>query len=1084
MNKELLSFTCIITLTLLIVSFGYSSTAQIVVFTDPNFKAAVVGNPEINKNGDSEIQLSEAVAYKKILNVSAKNISNLQGIEAFTEITGLYCNNNTLTAIDISSNTKLKVLRCNNNQLTAIDVHNNTALIDLRCYVNQLSSLNLSANTQLSILWCFENDLTELNTSNATKLTELRCAFNPLTALDLSANHELSYLDARQGRLTWLNVKNGNNTNITFFNATFNSSLLCIQVDDPAYSSANWTEVDSRVTFNTDCETVNTEVVYIPDPNFKQVLLDSWANQNGDSEIQVAEAASYTDHIYAPNKNIHDVTGLEAFTSLSALSIYENPITTLDVSKNTNLYSLKCSDTQITTLDVSANKRLNTLYAFNSPLENLYIGDNDNLRVLWCFNNKLTSLDLSAANKIEEIQCGHNQLTSLTLGTQTGLWRLTCFYNQLPALDISGAPGLTFLECNFNKLTSIDTHTNVNLRTILCHDNLLETLDVSQCTFLRSLTCTKNKLVTLDLSHSADLASLSCNTNNLAFINLRNGNNTRISTFTAIENPHLTCVQVDDPAYAEANWRDNVDSHTMFERSCDGSDADVVAIPDPVFKARLVNDGTINTNGDSEIQIAEARAVTGSLDVSGLEINFLTGIEEFTSLTSINCSHNNLGRLYVDKITPLKTLDCSFNSIGELTINSMLENLFASHNHINFGSVNQSNNSVLKVLDLNTNGTSFFRITNPALGTSITYLDLSNNSFYYSPPDLSLCTGLKELYLTNSNINEPLNASACVNLEVLDCRTNRFAEINVQNGNNTRIRIFNATDNPYLKCVQVDDVEYAKAHFQIPQQARFSISCSAWGDIVYIPDPNFRTAMTRLVDGNTGDVRDGKIQRREAEQLRGANVSGWNIKDLTGIEAFTDLKWFDCANNQITTFPQESLNRMWTLNVSNNRLTALDFSSGSIFLQALDCSSNNLSSLNVKNGYNSRFLTELIATDNPELFCIEVDDPAYSEANWRDTVDPQVTFSTECGPAVSSAATLASSARAESVIAYPNPTKGNLTINTLQPVSEVMVFDIISGELKSKQHGNEIDISSLKNGVYRMSIKQGGTTSTIRIVKE
>jgi hypothetical protein len=38
-------------------------TAQIVNIPDANFKAALVGNGEINTNGDDEIQVSEAEAY-------------------------------------------------------------------------------------------------------------------------------------------------------------------------------------------------------------------------------------------------------------------------------------------------------------------------------------------------------------------------------------------------------------------------------------------------------------------------------------------------------------------------------------------------------------------------------------------------------------------------------------------------------------------------------------------------------------------------------------------------------------------------------------------------------------------------------------------------------------------------------------------------------------------------------------------------------------------------------------------------------------------------------------------------------------
>jgi len=53
--------------------------------------------------------------------------------------------------------------------------------------------------------------------------------------------------------LTSLNVKNGNNTNFTNFNATNNPNLTCIEVDDAAYSTANWLNIDAASSFSVDC---------------------------------------------------------------------------------------------------------------------------------------------------------------------------------------------------------------------------------------------------------------------------------------------------------------------------------------------------------------------------------------------------------------------------------------------------------------------------------------------------------------------------------------------------------------------------------------------------------------------------------------------------------------------------------------------------------------------------------------------------------------------------------------------------------------------------------------------------------------
>jgi len=44
-------------------------------------------------------------------------------------------------------------------------------------------------------------------------------------------------------------VRNGNNTNFTDYDSTNNPDLICIFVDDAAYSNTNWTNIDPASTF-------------------------------------------------------------------------------------------------------------------------------------------------------------------------------------------------------------------------------------------------------------------------------------------------------------------------------------------------------------------------------------------------------------------------------------------------------------------------------------------------------------------------------------------------------------------------------------------------------------------------------------------------------------------------------------------------------------------------------------------------------------------------------------------------------------------------------------------------------------------
>lgn len=73
-------------------------------------------------------------------------------------------------------------------------------------------------------------------------------------------------------------------------------------------------------------------------------------------------------------------------------------------------------------------------------------------------------------------------------------------------------------------------------------------------------------------------------------------------------------------------------------------------------------------------------------------------------------------------------------------------------------------------------------------------------------------------------------------------------------------------------------------------------------------------------------------------------------------------------------------------------MPSLDVSQNT-FLASLRCANNQLSSLDVRNGNNSYMY--LWAPNNLLLYCINVDDAAWSTANWT-YIDPQHYFSENC----------------------------------------------------------------------------------------
>ena len=167
--------------------------------------------------------------------------------------------------------------------------------------------------------------------------------------------------------------------------------------------------------------------VNIPDANFKAYLVGNTAiNTNGDNQIQVSEAAAFTDTIDCSNMNISNLTGIEAFTALTKLYCYTNQLTSLDVSQNTALIGLECGINQISSLDVSGATALIFLSFEDNQLECLDISNNINLEELHCNDNLLEQLNTRNGNwQNMYVEALNNNLSCVevdNLGYATANW--------------------------------------------------------------------------------------------------------------------------------------------------------------------------------------------------------------------------------------------------------------------------------------------------------------------------------------------------------------------------------------------------------------------------------------------------------------------------------------------------------------------------------------------------------------------------------------------------------------------------------------------------------------------------------------
>lgn len=296
-----------------------STNAQTVNIPDQNFKNALLNHiPVIDTNADGEIQVSEAQAVTAI-NVQGKGIQDLTGIEAFVNITHLYCSNNLLTTLDLSQNTLLEYLYCSDNQLVSLNVSQCTELLNLFCGFNSLTSLDVSQNTELRELGVSNNQLTNLDVTQNTKLNYLLCISNQLTNLDLSKNLIIQDIDCTDNQLISLDISHNTNlwylacahNNITSIDLTQNTGLAIF-----AGQNNNLTSLDVRNGNNSIIQLFDTQ----QNPNLKCIFVEDATWSNNQQHWTPDPASTYVET--QAQCDALGVTGL----SSTQIQLYPNPV--------------------------------------------------------------------------------------------------------------------------------------------------------------------------------------------------------------------------------------------------------------------------------------------------------------------------------------------------------------------------------------------------------------------------------------------------------------------------------------------------------------------------------------------------------------------------------------------------------------------------------------------------------------------------------------------------------------------------------------------------------------------------------------
>ena len=192
---------------------------------------------------------------------------------------------------------------------------------------------------------------------------------------------------------------------------------------------------------------------FVPDDNFEQELINLGYDSILDDSVLTANINTVT-QLFLANRNIIDLTGIEAFVDLQTLDCNFNPgLLTLDLSNNIELISLSSNQiwgTQpgaLNYIDVSNCNKLRFLTLLYSQVSNINLSDCSLLLNLNIGHNFLTSIDLSNNDSLQYLIIDNNLITSIDVSNLI----------DLKMIDISDNP---YLEC-----TDLRNGQNINLST-------------------------------------------------------------------------------------------------------------------------------------------------------------------------------------------------------------------------------------------------------------------------------------------------------------------------------------------------------------------------------------------------------------------------------------------------------------------------------------------------------------------------------------------------------------------------------------------------------------------------------------------
>lgn len=668
---------------------------------DDNFEAFLEANSMGNGIANDDKVTTSNINTVTTLDVSNQSISDLTGIQDFDALKDLKAIANALSEVNLELNINLEKVYLNDNTITDINVSKNVALKQLWVRNNAIKILDVSKNVALEWLVCSQNNIENL---------------------DLSLNTNLTAIEIHTNDLKTLNLKNVSSSLI--FLAQGNPSLSCIQVDNPSVWSTNFSnQLNNNASFSSDCFYPTTN---IPDAVFENYL----ETHDRDNNVVVLGDVNSMGNGVANDQTVF-THRINTVTRLDISNLGLASITGLEDFRDLEIFGAFGGNPGLTSADFSSNLKLKRItFSFNSAATNVTFGNLPDVTYVQLGYNNISSVDISGLPSLEEFKEFNGLYTNLNTSANTNLKILSLTSTPIAALNLTLNSKLENLTVAQGMLTSLNLSNNLDLKT---------------------LSVTGNKIVNLDVSNNTKLTSLVAKDNLLESLNINNGNNTILPgsygvgisnyPFDIRNNPSLTCVEVSDLAYANANWTAKDPGHT-FSTDCSTSWS---VMTTPLTTAALLAISGLDADNNGIISLAEAAAYSGILDLSNSGITDVEGLLAFSAITTLNISGNGISDLspltgstftVVSKYSGLIKTAKKSNSyaLQSIIMNDNNFEVLDLNSFTNLLNINISNNPNLKTVSIqnanNANMVSFIATNTPNL--SCILVDDSNASYLSS----------------------------------------------------------------------------------------------------------------------------------------------------------------------------------------------------------------------------------------------------------------------------------------------------------------------------------------------------------------